>query len=321
MRSALRFLLALAVCSAICGCGEDDPAPAPMSEVPATPKAALAWVREAEGLDDPTELDRRLAQYPAKKPAFQAAPETQIVLTWRMQRAIGAGRIEDAYEAHGWLVTSFEGVGRTPRGRELEASVVHEGLRDAGHRAARERLEGPNPDREGAERALELASGKEGVGRDGAGEAWSWVNLKQIGRIPGRLMFHKGPRVVALVDDFALGEAILPQVLGRWQRDLGPMGLRVSVVPLLTGKIRVGLRRLRAQDEKAEVDSIRNRLIAYKVIVEQPAPADVRSHIGLEAGKCALFVADRKGQIVARMTGPTIDPRTLETVVQRVASR
>lgn len=321
MHAPLRFLLALAICSALGGCGEDEP-PAPTSEVPATPAAALAWVRAAEGREDAAELDRRLAMYPVDKTPFRTAPESQIVLTWRMQRALSDRRIADAFAAQQLLVSRFSGIGVSPRGRELASGVVRAGFQSAALRAAWEQIEGPAPDRSAALAALDLASIVQPTSDDEVvTRVERYVRLSQIDGVAADLSAHDGPRVVALVDDFALGETILPQVLGRWQRDLGSMGLRVSVVPLLTGHVRVGIRRLRAQDAQAELDSIRNRVIAYQIHVEAPASEGVRGAIGLEDGACALFVADRKGRIVARLSGPTIDPRPLETVVQRVASR
>lgn len=324
MSTPLRFLIGLAALCALGACGEDEPA-APKSEVPETPTAALAWVRQAEELGDPAELTRRLRQYPNTKPKFERAQETQVVLTWRMQRALEAGEAMTGYVSFTSLWRHFKGEGRTPRGRVLKADILREGFVDAAVRIARTAIEGPTPDRAQAV----AAAGTAGMAlEDAAGEAEAgitaarrWIDLRELDEPLVSLASHDGPRIVALVDDFALGEAILPSVLGRWQRDLGPMGLRVSVVPFLTGTVRVGIRRLQAQDAKAEVDSIRNRLIARKVKVEQPAADDLHAQLGLEAGRCALFVIDRKGKILARISGPTIDPRKLETVVQRVASR
>ncbi len=324
MSTPLRFLIGLVALCAVAACGEDEPA-APKTEVPETPAAALAWVREAEGLQDDAELDRRLAKYPAHKPKFERAPETQVVLTWRMQGLLRNGKAIEAYASYMLLWLHFKGEGRTRRGRVLKADILREGFVDAAVRIARTAIEGPAPDRAQALAAagaagLALSDESEEL-QAGIAAARRWVKLRQLDTALVPLANHEGPRVVALVDDFALGEAILPSVLGRWQRDLSPMGLRVSVVPFLTGTVRVGIRRLRAQDARAELDSIRNRLIARRVMVEKAAATDLHDKLGLEAGRCALFVIDRKGKIVARISGPTLDPRQLETVVQKVASR
>jgi hypothetical protein len=134
---------------------------------------------------------------------------------------------------------------------------------------------------------------------------------------------HVGPQIFAVVDHFALGEAVLESMLRRWQREHSKRGLRVSVVPLIGRGVRVGMRRMPADSETAEVEAIHARarelgLAYYPPFDSDPEWLTVR---GEDVASNFLFFVDRDHRVVARLSGRLLDPTAFEDVVQRLVSR
>ena len=150
-----------------------------------------------------------------------------------------------------------------------------------------------------------------------------YLQLETLAHTNAKFAPHEGPRIVAFVDDFALGEAVLESMLRRWQREHGPRGLRVSVVPLVGRGIRSGMRRLPAESEEAEVAAIHARARALGLTARPPLSRRwewLWAH-GARVHANFLFFADADGRIVARLSGLILDPTAFEETVQRLVSR
>ncbi len=314
------FLLALAL---LAGCGEE---PAPTSRVPRDPDAALAWVREAAEADDDRELRARLAEWPVDAPAFRAQQSTRVVLTWRLRHALGDDDTIRALEDYRRLKERFGGAGLTPEGVTLEADWTAAAMFDALLDAARGHVEGANANQASANDMLGRANAMlDGVSDDARAKleaAQRWVLLRRIQDARLGVPSSGPPQIVLLTDDFALGEAVLPGVLKRWARDGKSYGLEIRIVPLWRDFVRLRTRRIPAttQEEGAAIQR-RAKEIGATVMPTAERSEALERELGLRPKQNALFVVDRDGIIVARMTGFTIDPRELEAVVQRVLSR
>jgi hypothetical protein len=129
--------------------------------------------------------------------------------------------------------------------------------------------------------------------------------------------------VVVAADDYDLAEPSLMRPLARWAKEGAAAGLRVGVLPLHRGYVRVGTRRTRAQDRDEERRAVAARL-ADTLVVLEPEPSDAAAaaaDLGLVGQDHALLVADREGRIVARLSGRHLDLAAVEGAVQRVGSR
>lgn len=294
-------------------------------EMPGDPVAALAWVTEAGRTASQAELDRRLSLWPLDDDAFAGTEETQTVLTWRLQRALAADRIKDARDQYQMLRRDFGGEGRTRLGRRMTSYMLRVGLAAACSKAARAAIEGGRPDPDRAAFALDLARRylPENEEEDAALLAGleRWVALDRLEGLGLVLPAHAGPRVVAIVDTFALGEAVLPSVLGRWQRQHRDKGLQVTLVPVRTGQVRVGLRRVPVERPAEEQAVFRAAAKAGKLTIAPATDPALARSFGRDQGHCLLVLADRRGRIVARLSGHTLDPLSLEALLQRVVSR
>ncbi len=315
----------------LCGCGNnnDDPPPA-KPQVPTTPDAALTWVRDAA--NDEKELRRRLEAWPMDGAAFEGTDETRTVLTWRMRLALQDGDVEKALRRLHMLQDLFGGEGLSPEGRTLPEDVMVGALFDESLYQARIRIEGPKPDLKRAQSTLDIARGTSD-GSEEAGkrirETDAWVGLAALHEfdlvvptgVP-RGTFRRWPCILVVADDFALGEGVFMSVLERWQRDGKSSGVEVLVLPVLSGQIRVGIRRLPAEAPEAENESIAER-VKKAGLTRDPGfvRASDLTKIGLGPQETAILVANKEGQIIARLSGTNVDPRELDVVVERLISR
>lgn len=324
------WLLTLALL--LTGCGAEEPsAPDRSPAIPSTPEDALAWVREAA--DDEPELRARLAAWPMDAQDFAESEESRIVITWRLRMALQEGDVETALRRHHMLEDLFDGEGRSPEGRLLPSEVIAGSIFDESLLRARLRMEGAKPDLESARQALEIA--RETADHDDTEatsrieETVAWIELTHIRDLAAPLKFPRaietGPRIVVLADDFALGEAVFISVLERWQRDGRAAGVAVELVPVITGQVRMGIRRVPADSTRAERATIRQRAqkagLAISRAVPKGIPAAALQAIGLGPQATALLIVNTEGKIIARESGKNIDPRALDLAVERLISR
>ncbi len=306
-------------------CG-DEPAPPP-SRVPADPDEALAWVQDAFAQEETDALDERLAEWPVDATAFETHKATQIVLSWRIRRALDRDDVDAAHRDYLLLKKRFEGTGRLIENDvRIPARIMTVGLFEGVLESARKRVEGANPNLESANEALALANALlvdvPDENRASLEAAQRWVLLRRIKDAHLGVASKGPPQIVLLTDDFALGEAVLPGVLKRWAREGKEYGLEITIIPLWRDFVRVRTRRVPAtpQEEGAAINR-RAKEMGATVLPTPKSSATHERELGMVPKKNALLVVDRKGVIVARMTGFTIDPRVLEAVVQRVLSR
>jgi len=315
---------------------------------PSDPEAALAWVRQVAQLDDQDELARRLTAWPVEEPGFREAEETRIALTWRIRLALQNGRVEIAVLQLELLEQHFEGRGESPEGRTLTHRMLTLGIFEEALLEARRRIEGCRPDRDAATGALDLAEALLGSGDDPDRERVAV--LRRLIRIDDArtLLAHAGvevttpetarPWVAVFADDFALGEVPFTDVLARWQREGKPAGLRVEVVPVIRGQVRVGIRLMPAESVAAEIGSIKARLDAADLVLAGASPqgriADLRPQnkvpgvhrdaleaLGLGPQDLLILLIDARGRIVARLSGRSPELRDLDPTLQRLVSR
>jgi hypothetical protein len=288
----------------------------------------LADAARREGEGDPNAAAlRRAAEAVRSGDAARGSPPRQIVLTAWMTDALDAGRIEEARDAHRALVAQAGGEARYPDGTTGARSAVAAGLVSAAAAAARRRTEGGAADRAGARRALEVADevrltedvdDAEVLAEVEAGRRWT--SIDGVAALGSALSPHEGPRVVVVAEAFALGDDVLGSVLGRWASEGAGGNLRVGVLPVLTGHVRRGIRREVATAEE-EAAALAARIEAP--VVREPGawkPADA-ARLGLPDLHVGILAFDRQGRLAARLSGRTLDPRALDAVVQRLASR
>lgn len=313
----------------LAACGDDVPQPPPAAGVPSTPEAALTWVREAAD-DEPT-LRERLAAWPLDADGFDGAEESRVVLTWRLRLALQDGDVETALRRLHMLEDLFDGEGRSPEGRTLAADVVRGALFDEALYQARVRIEGAKPDRKGAESALAIAgemSDGEQASAARVRETETWIGLDRLDDLdsavkpaPRRGAARPTPCVLVVADDFALGESVFIGVLERWQRDGKPAGLEVRVLPVFNGQVRMGIRRVPAEEDEARA-SIEER-VARAGLVNDGAVVrgEALQAVGLGPQEAVVLVANADGRIIARQSGRSPDPRELDVVVEKLISR
>jgi hypothetical protein len=263
-----------------------------------------------------------------ERPAADAT--SRAALSRALRDALDRGDLETARTALAGLDEHHEGAGELPDGRRLSPEAIVGAVFDAAIAAARTRSEGTAPDRPGAEAALAHAEAlAPRLGEADASveptlaAARRYVTLRRLTDLRTPLAAHEGPRVLVACDDYDLGEPLLLPRLRRWHEEGAAVGLRVAVLPLKHGYVRVGMRRVRAEDPEEERRALAKRLEGSGVAIEpEPARLDaVLADLGLVGQDMALFVFDRVGQLVARLSGRGLDPAELEVAVQRVGSR
>lgn len=322
----------------LCACGGeerlDTHTPDP---VPPTPEAALRWVREAADSDSQILLRSRLARWPVDHESFRDAEETRIALTWRIRTALQDGKVESALPDYTLLEDRFADEGVSPEGRRLPGRILRAGIFEEALARARERIEGGRPNRAAAQRALAVAPALLEPQGGADHKLWidlarvdQWVDLARVEELAppwnARLLGASGPRVLVFADDFTLGEVVFAGVLERWQRDGRDGGLRVLVVPVVRGQVRMGLRLIPAESVEEELASIRTRCRSIGLEVagapeERASTSQLETWWGLGAQDVAILVIDTEGRIVGRMAGTNLDPRPLDRVIQRLVSR
>lgn len=245
-----------------------------------------------------------------------------------LRRALDAHDLAAAAGALALLVREHGGASEMPDGRRLPPGATVGAVFDEALAEARRAIDGAAPDRERAERALVLADelGPEvgdGESLNALLAAQRWVALRTLTDLATPLAPHEGPRVVVVADDYDLGEAALRRPLVRWAREGAAGGLRVGVVPMQRGWVRVGIRRTRARDRDEERGAMARRLEGTGLVLEpEPPDADaVAQDVGLQGQESAVLVVDRAGRIAARLAGRNLDPSGLDAVVQKVGSR
>ncbi len=326
--------LALAAVLLLAACGEKapepPPAPAPPTlQVPGDPEAALAWVEAVQ--DDERRLRARLDAWPLEGEDFEYAEETQIAWTWRLQLALRDGDVERADALQALLLERFEGRGQYPPGRALPPDIVRLGVFEEALLAARRRIEGVRPDREAARSALAVAEGmlvpEETEDHELLRGTRAWVERTRLTTLLATLGSEAAvsddvtATLVAITDDFQLGESLFLEVLKQWGENHAEERFDRLVVPLLRGQVRYGLRLVPVESDEAELASIAKRCGEAGLARATPLPVERLGALGLRVGEAALVLADGEGRIVARLSGRNLDPRILEPALQRLLSR
>jgi hypothetical protein len=253
-------------------------------------------------------------------------PGSRGALSASLRAALDAGDLAAAEAALARLRRDHDGAGEMPDGRTLSPAAMSGAVFDAAVAEARRAIEGPAPDRAKAERALAAAARHLPDDEASAASlhaARRWVGLATLGDVATPLAAHAGARVLAVADDHDLGELALLRSLRRWSADGAAEGLRVGLLPMYRGWIRVGIRRTRAKDRDEERRAVAARLTGTDVALEpEPPDADaLAAALGLPGQDSAVLVFDRAGRLVARLSGRNLDPSVLDAVVQRAASR
>lgn len=351
----IHVLAVLLLTTSLAACGQPDEhgeeARAAV-RAPGTPEEALLWVRAAAQSGDETVLRERLAAWPIESEAFRRAEETRVALTWRIRQALQTGDVEEAVRQNALLRQDFEGRGESPEGRVLTPRMLRLGIFEEALLQGRRRMEGTRPRPAAAKAALDLAEGLLADGdevdrarltklrclveTDDAQSvlAHARVELRAAPRGPGK----SPPWIVAFADDFALGEVLFTEVLGRWQREGEEAGLRIEIVPVLRGHVRVGIRRMPADSVEEELASMRARIDAAGLFLAGSTPqsrlADLSAThgqpgvgrealeaLGLDPQELLVLLIDARGRIVARLAGKQPELRDLDPVLQRLISR
>ena len=322
----MRVAGAVVVALALAACGDGEPPDAGVPRATLDRLHAEATRREGEGDLDAPAL-RRAVEAVRAGGAAHGSPERQTVLTAWMTDALDGGRVEEARRAHRALLAEAGGEARYPDGSQGSRPAVAAGLVSASAAEARRRAEGDAADRASARRALEVADEvlraeavEDPEAVDELAAARRWVSLEDAAALGPALAPHDGPRIVVLAEDFALGDAVLASVLGRWAEEGASGALRVGVVPIRTGHVRRGLRREAATPEEEE-RSLARRIVAP--VAREPGawrPAD-GARLGLPPLHVGILAFDRQGRLAARLSGLGVEPRALDAVVQRLASR
>jgi hypothetical protein len=247
----------------------------------------------------------------------------RVETTEGVVRAVRAHDPEAAVAPLARIVEAFDGRGVDREGREIDARVLGSAVVEEAAGEARRRVEGDAPDLARARAAL--AAGERAAGLVSADEetrtalsrARAYVDLLATPPLDPAVLFPglsrtDGARVVAFADHFQLGEPILPSVLSRWSKET-----RVDLVGILAGRVRVGVRRVRAEvaEETAALRSRATELgLPLAGFVGEGADAPVPRW--LESVPALVVVLDRDGKIVGRAAGAGVDPRRLDAVIR-----
>ncbi len=310
-------LLVLVLALGPAGCGDQRQAPA---AAPDPVGEALAWL---EGERDCGDTARVLEDAALGDLLAMDEEAVQERLTLCLRRALQRADLPLMQACLRGLVRHFEGRGRDGR-RILSAEAVQAAVFEGSIEVARRAMEAEPPARGRAKAALATAArlpdgGTDPLRRRGVER---WVGMENVRDADLGLADHDGGRIVVWADDVLLGEPARLGILARWAEDGAAGGLRVGVIPQLSGQIRTG-RRSRDAPPAEQLASIRDRLRTTR-IQEEPmvrAPSWTRDHLGLQRHEGAILVVARGGHIVARRAGSLNDLLTLEGWVQKVASR
>jgi hypothetical protein len=123
------------------------------------------------------------------------------------------------------------------------------------------------------------------------------------------------PRIVVVADPFEMGEPVLPSVMRRWGRSLPTV-----LAGRPTGEVRVGIRRVEATpaQERAAMARAAEAAGARFVGVLEPGAC---AALGLPDAGAVVIVVGGDGRVAGRVTGRSLDPRSLDDLVARLAGR
>jgi hypothetical protein len=244
-----------------------------------------------------------------------------IAATWLTSLYLEDHNLKGAKAGIDRMASVFDGEGLDKDGRRFPVTLYTEAFVDEAVAVARSIMEGPTPAFRAARDALQLAlavSGDPHAVPAGspilAAQYYANVEtaaqlLEGIDGVPA----GNGPRVIVFTDDFQLGEPVLPSVLKRWSA-----GITVGIVGRLTGHVRRGMRRspVKSDAEEREVMSAHAKAGGLAVSAVVPRGGAIETRLGLpqDAG-AVVFVLDKSGKILARMSGNALDPRPLDVIV------
>lgn len=288
--------------------------------------------------DDPPRNPGREAPGARPLPAGTAAPgaepppRTRSALSAGLREALSDRDLPRAADLLARLEADHDGRFELPDGRVLARGAAQGAVLDGAVAAAREAVERLPADPAAAQRALAVAEGLPAAGADGGadpeelralGAARRYCALARLGDLATPTAPHAGPRVLVVADDFDLGEPGVVPHLVRWARENRAGGLRVGVLPMFRGLVRVGMRRTRARDLDEERAAVARRL-AHTGVDLEPEPtsaAAAAADLGLLGQDMAVLVFERGGGLVARRAGRGLDLAALDAAVERAASR
>ena len=311
-RAPLLAPLALAALLAAPGCGP--------REAPPTDADRLKAARAADAAGDAARRDAQLRVLSAG-----AGDEARVATTWLLQDALIRHDVVTALPLLERIVEVFGGRGVTPDGVEHLQDTLAPVLVEEAALAARGFVEGAAPDLAKAKRALEVgtrAAALGGVDEEDrrpleAAERYvaasegkpDWTGLDPAAGTAS------GPRVVVVTDHFQLLEPVLPSVMKRWRR-----GMPVDVVGLLVGSVRGGIRREPAgPHEERSALAERAKELGLDLVAVVPSTSEAVRRLGLDVKGATVFVLGADGTILARASGPGVDPRVLDAVVVPLA--
>lgn len=284
----------------------------------------LAIARAAELAGNGAVLRRALATF-ATSPTDRS-DEARVATTWLVTLDLADRDPVAALSRVDRLARDFGGTGLDRGGRELPVAVLGAAVAESAADEARARVEGPAPDREAAGRVLAAARGALSLAdadeeaKERVASAAAYVELfaapeAGVRTLAPFLQPRSAPRVVAFMDHFQSLEPVLPSVLKRWAK-----GLDVEVVGILSGAVRMGMRRTPAspREERAAIAARAKELglpLAGMVGIgtEDPAPR------WLGGRGAFVFLFSPEGRLVASASGPALDPRVLDPVVQTLS--
>ncbi len=262
----------------------------------------------------------------AASPTAPAPAETRARASARLRAALDARELAAAAAALDDLVERHGGLFELPDGRVLPEGAALGAVLDAAVAHARQAVERVPPG--SAEAALALAErlapeAPDEEARAALAAARRYAALHGVGDLGPLLAPHDGPRVLVVADDFDLGEPGATAALARWAAAGRAGGLRVGVLPMLRGWVRVGTRRVRARDRDEQRTALAARLAGTGAELEpEPASAqEAAAALGLLRQDQAVLVFARTGALVARRAGRSLPLAELDAAVERAATR
>jgi hypothetical protein len=290
------------------------------AEPPLFPADRMKKARAADERGDTAARDAHLRVL-----AAGADEHARVATTWLFQEALSRREVVAALPLLQRIVETFggRGVGKTgvPHLQDTLAPV----LVAESAIAARLLVEGPTPDVAKAEAALDVGRRAAALGavddedRALLAAATAYVALSKgpvdLSGLAGPAPAGGGPRVLAFADHFQLGEPVLPSVLRRWKR-----GLPVEIVGLVTGSVRLGIRREPASPHEERIAlEARAKELELSFAGAAPAESDGVRRLGIDVKGATVFVLRADGTILARASGRSLDPRPLDAVVVPLA--
>jgi hypothetical protein len=319
------FTLAGALSLAACGRTNGSAEPRP------DPERVWEELLAAEAAGDEATVRRLLEAWPGTDDDPPDERE-QMLLTWRLLERLSRGATEGARGDLALLRARHAGEGRMRSGRTVRADLLEAAACSQSLDAARALAEGPTPDVRAARAALafaqELADGCAPEEAARVRGLATWVTAEEARELVQALRPEGGREaaasaaVLAVADDFTLGEPVFSGVLDRWGRQARAAGLSVAVLGCLRGQVRVGMRRVPAQSREDEESALRERARALGLeVVGFCVEEALEAGLGLDPLDAVLWLAGADGRVVARLSGRNPDPREVEAAFQRLVTR